>query len=208
MWLSRGLLIFIIPFIALSCAPKAKIPPKPPISEKVPTPGEGEKPKEEPRDAILFNLGELLFSQEDFANAGLKFRDLIAQYPSSPLVNEAKYKLGICYAKTGRYEDSLRSLREVLPLSLSPLRKATIHSIMAENYAGLGDYFEALRWYSSRRSNSCMRAPPLRAMPSSRWLRSISSKEMWHGVRSYSTESWRILRTNPITPTLKPSSTA
>jgi tetratricopeptide (TPR) repeat protein len=159
MWLSRGLLIFIIPLIALSCAPKAKIPPKPPISEKVPTPGEGEKPKEEPRDAILFNLGEHLFSQEDFADAGLKFRDLIEQYPSSPLVNEAKYKLGICYAKTGRYEDSLRLLREVLPLSLSPLRKATIHSIMAENYGGLGDYFEALRWYNKAMEDAEEAAP-------------------------------------------------
>jgi len=148
MWVSRGLLIFLIPFIALSCAPKAKIPPKPPISEKLPTPVEGEKPKEEPPDAFLFNTGELFFSQEDFANAGLKFRDLIEQYPSSPLANEAKFKLGICYAKTGRYEDSLRLLREVLPLSLSPLRKSTIHSIMAENYSGMADYFEALRWYT------------------------------------------------------------
>ena len=143
MWLSRGLLISLIPLIALSCAPKAKIPPKPPISEKVPA----EIPKEEPEDAALFNTGDLLFSQEDFANAGLKFRDLIEQYPDSPLANEAKYKLGICYAKTGRFEDSLGLLREVLPLSLSPLRKSTIYSFMAENYSGLEDYFEALRWY-------------------------------------------------------------
>jgi ABC-type branched-subunit amino acid transport system substrate-binding protein len=148
MWVSRGLLIFLIPFIALSCAPKAKIPPKPPISKEVPMPVEGEKPEEESPDAILFNMGELLFSQEDFANAGLKFRDLIGDYPSSALANEAKYKLGICYAKTGRYEDSLRLLREVLPLSLSPLRKSTIYSVMAENYSGLGDSFEALRWYA------------------------------------------------------------
>ncbi len=150
MWLSRGLLISLIPLIALSCAPKAKIPvtEKPPISEKVPKPVEGEIPKEEPRDAVLFNMGEILFSKEDFANAGLKFRDLVEQYPSSPLANEAKYKLGICYAKTGRYEDSLRLLREALPLSLSPLRKSMIYSIMAENYSGLGDYFEALRWYT------------------------------------------------------------
>ncbi|NIS60666.1 MAG: ABC transporter substrate-binding protein [Proteobacteria bacterium] len=145
--MSRGLLIFLIPFIALSCAPKAKIPPKPPISEKLPTPVEEEKLKEEAPDAFLFHMGELLFSQEDFANAGLKFRDLIERYPSSPLANEAKFKLGICYSKTGRYEDSLRLLREVLPLSLSPLRRSTIHSIMAENYSGMADYFEALRWY-------------------------------------------------------------
>lgn len=150
MWLSRGFLIFLIPLIAFSCAPKAKIPvhKKPPISEKLPKPVEGEKPKEEPRDALLFNMGELLFSRGDFANAGLKFRDLIGQYPSSPLANEAKYKLGICYAKTGRHEDSLALLREALPLSLSPLRKSMIYSIMAENYSGLGDYFEALRWYT------------------------------------------------------------
>ncbi len=115
---------------------------------------EGEKPKEEPRDALLFNMGELLFSKEDFANAGLKFRDLIEQYPTSPLANEAKYKLGICYAKTGRYEDSLATLREALPLSLSPLRKSMIYSIMAENYSGLEDYFEALRWYTRAMENA------------------------------------------------------
>jgi ABC-type branched-subunit amino acid transport system substrate-binding protein len=93
-------------------------------------------------------MGELLFSQEDFANAGLKFQDLVEQYPDSPLANEAKYKLGVCYAKTGRYEDSLGLLREALPLSLSPLRRSMIHSLMAQNYSGLGDYFEALRWYN------------------------------------------------------------
>jgi branched-chain amino acid transport system substrate-binding protein len=148
MWLSRGLFIFLILVIAFSCAPKAKIPvpETPPISEKLPKPVE--EPKEEPQDALLFNAGELLFSKEDFANAGLKFRDLIEYYPTSPLANEAKYKLGICYAKTGRYEDSLAILREALPLSLSPLRKSMIYSIMAENYSGLEDYFEALRWYT------------------------------------------------------------
>ena len=150
MWLSRGLLIFLIPVIAFSCTPKAKIPvpETPPISEKLPKPVEVEEPKEEPRDALLFNAGELFFSREDFANAGLKFRDLIEHYPTSPLANEAKYKLGICYAKTGRYEDSLAILREALPLSLSPLRKSMIYSIMAENYSGLEDYFETLRWYT------------------------------------------------------------
>lgn len=145
MWWRRGLLVFLIPLIALSCGPKAKIPPKPPISE---APREGEKLPEEPPDAVLFNAGELLFSQEDFANAELRFRDLIEQYPESPLANEAKYKLGICYNKVGRYEDSIVLLREVLPLSLSPLRRTTIYSFMAENYSGLGDPFEALRWYS------------------------------------------------------------
>ena len=147
MWLNRGLVIPLIFLIALSCAPKAKIsvrekPPKPPVLEKVPEPAE-----EEPRDVVLFNTGELLFSKEDFANAGLKFRDLIEQFPDSPLANEAKYKLGICYSKVGRYDDSLRLLREVLPHSLSPLRKSMIYSMMAENYSGLGDYFEALRWH-------------------------------------------------------------
>ncbi|UCD70842.1 MAG: penicillin-binding protein activator [Syntrophobacterales bacterium] len=152
MWLSRGLLIFLIPLIAFSCVPKAKIPipekpPEPPVLEKVPELAE-EKPEEEPPDVALFNMGELLFSKEDFSNAGLTFRDLIEQYPASPLANEAKYKLGICYAKTGRYEDSLELLREALPHSLSPLRKSMIYSMMAENYSGLGDHFEALRWYA------------------------------------------------------------
>ena len=150
MWLSRGLLISLIPLIALSCAPKAKIPvyeepPEPPISEKVPEPVE--IPEEESRDVLLFNMGELLFSKGDFANASLKFRDIIDQYPASPLVNETKYKLAICYGKVGRYEDSLVLFREVLPHSLSPLRKSRIYSMMAEDYSGLGDYFEALRWH-------------------------------------------------------------
>jgi len=157
MWLSRGLLISLIPLIALSCAPKAKIPvyekpPAPPIEEKVPEPAE--IPEEESRDVLLFNLGELLFSKGDFANASLKFRDLIDQYPASPLANEAKFKLGICYGKVGRYEDSLVLFREVLPHSLSPLRKSMIYSMMAENYSGLGDYFEALRWHIKAMENA------------------------------------------------------
>jgi branched-chain amino acid transport system substrate-binding protein len=152
MWLNRGFLISLIFVVALCFACKAKLPvrkepPEPTISEKAEKPVEGVKPEEEPRDVILFNMGEVLFSKGDFANAGLKFRDLIEQYQVSPLVNEAKYKLGICYSQTGRYDDSLRLLREVLPLSLSPLRKSMIYSAMAEDYTGLGDYFEALRWH-------------------------------------------------------------
>ena len=115
---------------------------------------EVEKPEEEPPDVALFNRGELLFSKEDFAGAGLRFRDLISQYPASPLVNEAKYKLAISYNKTGRYEDSLGLLREVLPLSLSPLRKSMIYSVMADDYSGLGDYFEALRWHINALENA------------------------------------------------------
>jgi branched-chain amino acid transport system substrate-binding protein len=146
MWLNRGLLVSLILLLALSCVPKKKIPvpEKPP---EAPQPVEMEKPEEEPQDVALFNRGELLFSKEDFAGAGLTFRDLISHYPASPLVNEAKYKLAISYNKTGRYEDSLDLLREVLPLSLSPLRKSMIYSVMADDYSGLGDYFEALRWH-------------------------------------------------------------
>jgi ABC-type branched-subunit amino acid transport system substrate-binding protein/outer membrane protein assembly factor BamD (BamD/ComL family) len=147
MWLRRGLLLFLISLVALSCGPKAKIPSRPPISGAPPA-KEGEKLPEQPLDAMIFNTGDLLFSQEDFANAGLKFRDLIEHHPDSPLVNEAKYKLGICYNKIEQYEDSIALLKEVLPLSLSPLRRTTIYSYMAENYSGLGNSFEALRWYS------------------------------------------------------------
>jgi branched-chain amino acid transport system substrate-binding protein len=145
MWLSRGLLISLIPLVVLSCAPKAK----PPVHKKPPEPKPPaiEKAGEEARDAVLFNMGELLFAKGDFANASLMFRDLIEQYPDSLLANEAKYKLGICYSEIGRYEDSLGLLREVLPLSLSPLRKSMIYSVMAQDYSGLGDYFEALRWH-------------------------------------------------------------
>lgn len=146
MWLNRGLLVSLIFLLALSCVPKKKIPvpEKPP---EAPQPVEMEKAEEEPPDVALFNGGELLFSQEDFAGAGLKFRDLISQYPASALVNEAKYKLAISYSKTGRYEDSLDLLREILPLSVSPLRKSMIYSVMADDYSGLGDDFEALRWH-------------------------------------------------------------
>jgi len=151
MWLNRGLLVSLICLIIVSCVPKAKVPvpekpTEPPIAE-VPKPAEREKPEEESQDVVLFNAGEVLFSKEDFVNAGLRFRDLINQFPASPLANEAKFKLAVCYSKTGRHEDSLALLKEVLPLSVSPLRKSMIYSAMADNYSGLGDYFEALRWH-------------------------------------------------------------
>jgi ABC-type branched-subunit amino acid transport system substrate-binding protein len=158
MWLNRGLLVSLIFLVALSCVPKKKIPipekaPEPAIPE-APGPVERGKPEEEPPDVVLFNMGELLFSTGDFAGAGLRFRDLISHYPASPLANEAKYKLAISYSKTERYEDSLSLLREVLPLSLSPLRKSMIYSVMADDYSGLGDDFEALRWHIKAMENA------------------------------------------------------
>ena len=105
------------------------------------------KPPPQPEDTLLFREGEFLFSKGESEKALWRFKRLITDYPQSPLYNESKFRMGICYTQLKRPKDGIRVLNELLGAFLTPARMIQVLMLMGDNYLELKDPFNALHWY-------------------------------------------------------------
>ena len=101
----------------------------------------------QPADTLLFRDGELLFSKGEVEKALWRFKQIVTDHPQSPLLNEAKFRMGLCYTHLKRPRDAIRILNELFPSFLSPARMVQVFSLLGENYLELRDRFSALHWY-------------------------------------------------------------
>ncbi len=98
-------------------------------------------------DSRLMKEGEALFMTGDTEKALWRFRQLTTEFPTSPLLNEAKYRMGICYTLLKRPKDAFRVLNELLSTYLPPARMVSVLTLMGDNSLELSDPHEALKWY-------------------------------------------------------------
>ena len=98
-------------------------------------------------DASLFHEGEILLSKGDTEKALWRFKRLITDFPKSPLLNEAKFRMGICYTQLKKPKDAIRILNELLPTFLAPARMVQVFTLLGDNYLELKDRLNALHWY-------------------------------------------------------------
>jgi len=105
------------------------------------------QPPSQPDDASLFREGEILLSKEDTERALWRFKRLITEFPKSPLLNEAKFRMGICYTQLKRPRDAIRILNELFPTFLAPARMVQVFNLLGDNYFELKDTINALHWY-------------------------------------------------------------
>ncbi|MGA2519055.1 MAG: penicillin-binding protein activator [Thermodesulfobacteriota bacterium] len=101
----------------------------------------------QPDDSALFRDGEILLSKGETEKALWRFKSVVTDFPKSPLFNEAKFRMGICYTRLGRPRDAIRILSELFTTFLSPSRMVQIFSLMGDNYVELKDRLNALQWY-------------------------------------------------------------
>ncbi len=101
----------------------------------------------QPEDSLLFREGEVLLSKGDTERALWRFKKLITDYPRSPLLNEARFRMGICYTQLKRPKEAIRILTELLPTFLAPVRMVHVFTLLGDNYIELKDRFNALHWY-------------------------------------------------------------
>ena len=101
----------------------------------------------QPDDASLFREGEILLSQGDTEKALWRFKRLMTEFPQSPLFNEAKFRMGICYTQLKRPQDAIRTLNELFPTFLSSSRMVQVFTLLGDNYLQLKDRLTALHWY-------------------------------------------------------------
>jgi len=105
------------------------------------------KSSTKPEDSLLFREGEILLSKGETEKALWRFKRLMIDYPNSPLINEARFRMGVCYTQLKRPKDGIRVLTELLPTFLAPPRMIQVFTLMGDNYLELKDPFNALIWY-------------------------------------------------------------
>ena len=98
-------------------------------------------------DSALFREGEILLSKGDTEKALWRFKRLLTEFPKSPLLNEAKFRMGVCYTQIKRPQDAIRILNELIPTFLSPSRMVQVFSLLGDNHLELKDRLTALHWY-------------------------------------------------------------
>lgn len=101
----------------------------------------------QPDDASLFREGEILLSKGEAEKALWRFKRLSTEFPKSPLLNEARFRMGICYTLLRRHQEAIRVLTELLPTFLSPSRMVKVFTLLGDNHLELNDLQLALHWY-------------------------------------------------------------
>ena len=101
----------------------------------------------QPDDSVLFREGEIFLSKGDTEKALWRFKSLTTEFPQSPLFNEAKFRMGICYTRLKRPQDAIRILNELFSTFLSSSRMVQIFTLLGDNYLELKERLTALHWY-------------------------------------------------------------
>jgi len=101
----------------------------------------------QPEDTLLFRDGELLYAKGEVEKALWRFKQIVTNHPNSSLINEAKFRMGLCYTDLKRPKEAIRILNELIPTFLSPARMAHVFSLLGQNHLELRDRFSALQWY-------------------------------------------------------------
>jgi branched-chain amino acid transport system substrate-binding protein len=69
-------------------------------------------PKSRYMDQALVLLGEIRLTQRDYSRALSYYKEVIEKFPSSPLIYEAKYELGVCYFELKEYDLAIANLED------------------------------------------------------------------------------------------------
>jgi ABC-type branched-subunit amino acid transport system substrate-binding protein len=101
----------------------------------------------EPEDTLLFREGEVFLSRGETEKALWRFKTLTTEFPKSPLFNEARFRMGICYTRLKRPKDAIRTLSELFSTFLSPPRMVQVLTLLGDNYLESKDPLQALQWY-------------------------------------------------------------
>jgi branched-chain amino acid transport system substrate-binding protein len=105
------------------------------------------KSSSQTEDSLLLREGEILFSKGETEKALWRFKRLTTDYPKSPHLEEAKFRMGICYTQLKRPKDAFRVLNELVSTLLAPARMIQVFTLMGDNYLELKDPLNALHWY-------------------------------------------------------------
>lgn len=98
-------------------------------------------------ETVLFREGESFLEKGDFQKALWRFQQLIRSFPRSPLLEETKFRMALCYTQLKRHREAIQILKELLPGLPPSDRMIQIFTLLGDNYTALKDRLQALHWY-------------------------------------------------------------
>lgn len=99
-------------------------------------------------DDALYYIGEIYLQRGEYSAAAVQFESLLQYFPSSSKYNEAQWSLANCYYKMERYEEALKTSRQLLPsVGDQPLWRGRLFTFLGECHAAMHDPMAALSWY-------------------------------------------------------------
>ena len=101
-------------------------------------------PQSRYRDRALSLAGEIQYTYRKYPQALKYYKELIEKYPSSTLIAEAKYKIGLCYFELKDYSLAADNLEDRTRITDSA-RLVRISEILAQIYSEQGRTVPALR---------------------------------------------------------------
>ena len=96
-------------------------------------------PKSRYRDRALGLMGEIRLTRRDYRQALGYFKELIENYPSSSLIPEARYKLGLCYFELKEYDLAVANLADGSKIK-DPVTLPRISEMLSVAYVNRKNY--------------------------------------------------------------------
>ncbi len=104
-------------------------------------------------DRALSLAGEIQVVNRNYQQALRFYKELIEKYPSSTLIAEAKYKIGICYYELKNYDLAIDNLEDRAKIR-DPAKLLRISEILSQSYLVRGRTLPAVREFAYLALNS------------------------------------------------------
>ncbi len=104
-------------------------------------------PKSRQADRALFLKGEIRLVGRDFRQALSYYKELIERFPTSTLIVESKYKLGLCYFELKEYDLAISNLEDRSKIT-DAVRLKRIAEMLSAAYLAKKNYLQAVREYA------------------------------------------------------------
>jgi ABC-type branched-subunit amino acid transport system substrate-binding protein len=104
-------------------------------------------PTSRQRDRALYLMGEIRFTQRNYQKALNFYKELIQEFPSSPFIISAKYKLGMCYFELKEYDLAIANLADRAKIT-DPAQLRRIAEMLGTAYMTKKNYPPAAREYA------------------------------------------------------------
>ena len=101
-------------------------------------------PKSKHADRALFLMGEIRLTLRDYPRALSYYKEIIEKFPSSSLIIEARYKLGLCYFELKEYDLAVANLADRGRIT-DPAKLRRTAEMLSAAYGVKKNYFQAIK---------------------------------------------------------------
>lgn len=99
-------------------------------------------------DNALVRAGDIYLASGDLGSATNLYLKVVGDFVNSDSYDEARYKLGYTYFKSGRYADAAEILKALAARPADGSDKTSTYMLLAKSYLMIGDYYSSISWFT------------------------------------------------------------